>query len=175
MDQADYPDGMSLIGKYPNLVIFRTFSKMYGLAGLRIGYLAADIDVINVIHRTAVVYSVNALAQAAALAALGDLDHILRTRQMVAEGKDYLKRELSLLGLEFSYGEGNYLSIKLPFSDSFAYRRMMQKGVMVRMMTAFRFPDSIRITIARSDAMEACVEALAYTLKDMEGVHNGRP
>lgn len=173
VDQADYPDGMSLIGMYPNLVIFRTFSKMYGLAGLRIGYLAADIDVINIIYRTAVVYSVNALAQAAALAALGDRDHILRTREMVAAGKDFLKRELSLLGLEFSYGEGNYLSIKLPFSDSFAYRRMMQMGVMVRMMTAFRFPNSIRITIARKDAMEACVEALAYTLKDMGGIHNG--
>ncbi|MDA8124049.1 MAG: histidinol-phosphate transaminase [Deltaproteobacteria bacterium] len=173
VDRADFPDGMSLIGTYPNLVIFRTFSKMYGLAGLRIGYLAADIDVINIIHRTAVVYSVNAPAQAAALAALGDREHILRTRAMVAAGKDFLKKELSLLGLAFSYGEGNYLSIKLPFSDSFAYRRMMQKGVMVRMMTAFRFPNSIRITIAKPEAMEACVAALAYALKDMGGIDKG--
>ncbi|MFA5183001.1 MAG: histidinol-phosphate transaminase [Syntrophales bacterium] len=174
VDQADYPDGMSLIGTYPNLVIFRTFSKMYGLAGLRIGYLAADIDVINIIHRTAVVYSVNALAQAAALAAIGDRDHILRTWEMVAEGKDFLKKELSLLGLEFSAGEGNYLSINLPFSDSLAYRRMMQQGVMVRMMTAFRFPNCIRVTIARMEAMQACIEALKYTLKDIGDLNDGK-
>lgn len=173
VDKEDFPDGMSLIGRYPNLVVFRTFSKMYGLAGLRIGYLAADIDVINIIHRTAVVYSVNALAQAAALAALGDQEHILRTREMVDAGKKLLSREIPLLGLECNYAEGNYFSIKLPFSDSFAYRKMMQKGVMVRMMTPFRFPNSIRITIAQPDAMQASIEALAYTLKEM-GDFNGR-
>jgi histidinol-phosphate aminotransferase len=173
VDKADYPDGLSLIGRYPNLVVFRTFSKMYGLAGLRIGYLAADIDVINIIHRTAVVYSVNALAQAAALASLGDREHILRTREMVSAGKAFLSRELPLLGLDFSYGEGNYLWIKLPFSDSLAYRKMMQRGVMVRMMTPFRFPNCIRITIAQTEAMETCMEALALTLKEMGGL-NGR-
>ncbi len=173
VDKANFPDGMSLIGAYPNLVVFRTFSKMYGLAGLRIGYLAADIDVINIIHRTAVVYSTNALAQAAALVALGDQEHILRTREMVAAGKEFLAREIPLLGLECSSGEGNYFSVRLPFSDSLVYRRMMQKGVMVRMMTPFRFPNSIRISIAKQDAMQACVAALEQTLKDM-GDFNGR-
>lgn len=167
VDKADFPDGMSLLGAYPNLVVFRTFSKMYGLAGLRIGYLAADIDVINIIHRTAVVYSVNAPAQAAALAALGDQEHIARTREMVAAGKKFLNHEIPLLGLACSSGEGNYFSVKLPFSDSLAYRHMMQKGVMVRMMTAFRFPNSIRITIAREEAMQACLEALTDTLKQI--------
>lgn len=167
VDKPDYPDGMSLIRQYPNLVIFRTFSKMYGLAGLRIGYLAGDMDVVNIIRRTAIVYSVNALAQVAAQAALGDREHILRTREMVAAGKEFLNRELSSFGLEPVSGEGNYMSIRLPFSDSLAYRIMMQKGVMVRMMTPFRFPNSIRITIGRQDAMEACMEALAYTLKSI--------
>ncbi len=168
VDKTDFPDGMSLLGAYPNLVVFRTFSKMYGLAGLRIGYLAADIDVTNIIHRTAVVYSVNAPAQAAALAALGDQEHIVRTREMVAKGKAFLNREIPSLGLACSSGEGNYFSVKLPFSDSLAYRRMMQLGVMVRMMTPFRFPNTIRITIAKEEAMEACVEALAQTLKQIE-------
>ena len=173
VDKADYPDGMSLLGRYPNLVVFRTFSKMYGLAGLRIGYLAGDIDVVNMIRRTAIVYSVNALAQAAAYAALGDMEHILRTREMVAAGKDLLHRELALLGLESTSGEGNFLSVKLSFSDSLAYRMMMQRGVMVRMMTAFRFPNSIRITVGQGEAMEACVEALAYTIKNTGGSHDG--
>jgi histidinol-phosphate aminotransferase len=76
--------------------------------------------------------------------------------------------------LEFSRGEGNYLSINLPFSDSLAYRRMMQKGVMVRMMTAFRFPNCIRITIAQPEAMQTCVEALEYTLKDIGDLNDGK-
>jgi histidinol-phosphate aminotransferase len=173
VDRADYPDGVSLIGHYPNLVVFRTFSKMYGLAGLRIGYLAGDIDVVNIIRRTAVVYSVNALAQLAAQAALGDREHILRTREMVAAGKDFLNGELPLLGLEPGGGEGNFVTVKLPFSDSLAYRTMMQQGVMVRMLTPFRFPNSIRITIGREEAMHACVEALANTLKGIGNSNGG--
>ncbi len=165
VDKDDYVDGMSLIGRYPNLVIFRTFSKMYGLAGLRIGYLAGDMDVVNIIRRTAVVYSVNALAQVAAQAALGDTEHIERTREMVAEAKTFLHNEISLLGLEAKSGEGNFLTVRLPFSDSLAYRIMMQKGVMVRMMTPFRFPNCIRITMGQAEAMEVCVDALTQALK----------
>ncbi len=171
VEKTDYPDGMSLIGRYPNLVVFRTFSKMYGLAGLRIGYLAGDIDVVNMIRRTSIVYSVNALAQVAALAALGDQEHILRTREMVAKGKALLTRGLSSLGLETGCGEGNYITVRLPFSDSLAYRKMMQRGVMVRMMTPFRFPNSIRITIGQEDAMQACLEALVQTIEKGDGLH----
>ncbi|WP_328285872.1 histidinol-phosphate transaminase [Maridesulfovibrio frigidus] len=165
VDKPDFPDGTSLISRYPNLVILRTFSKMYGLAGLRIGYLAGDIDVVNMIRRTAIVYSVNAVAQVAAQAALGDQEHIMRTREMVASGKDLLLHELSPLGLDLVNGEGNYVVVKLPFSDSLAYRMMMQQGVMVRMMTPFRFPNCIRITVGQKDAMQACVKALAKSIK----------
>lgn len=166
VDQPDYPDGTTLINRYPNLVILRTFSKMYGLAGLRIGYLIGDIDVVNMIRRTAIVYSVNSMAQIGAQAALEDQGHIERTREMVAEGKELLLRELAPLGLELGYGEGNYMTVKLPFSDSLAYRMMMQQGVMVRMMTPFRFPNSIRITIAKRDAMLACIHALTTTVRE---------
>ena len=69
VERPDFPDGVSLMAEYPNVVVFRTFSKMYALAGLRIGYLAGQKDVVDVVRRTCVVYSVNALAQEAALAA----------------------------------------------------------------------------------------------------------
>ena len=81
VEKNDFPDGISLIREYPNLVVFRTFSKMYALAGLRIGYLVGDLSVVDMIRRTCVVYSVNGLAQEAALAALDDQEHILRTRE----------------------------------------------------------------------------------------------
>ncbi|PKN65716.1 MAG: histidinol-phosphate transaminase [Deltaproteobacteria bacterium HGW-Deltaproteobacteria-15] len=165
VEDEDFPDGISLIKEYPNLVVFRTFSKMYALAGLRIGYLAGDLEVVDIIRRTCVVYSVNGVAQEAALAALDDKEHILRTRDMVRRGKELVCRELQLLGLPFVSGEGNFVMIKLPMSDTLAYRALMKKGVMIRTMTGFRFPNYIRLTISLADAMEAFVEALAGIIK----------
>jgi histidinol-phosphate aminotransferase len=161
VEDEDYPDGLSLIRKYPNLVVFRTFSKMYALAGLRIGYLAGDLEVVNMIRRTCVVYSVNGLAQEAALAALGDSEHIGKTRAMVKEGKSFLLKELEILGLPTVSGEGNYIMIRLPMDDALAYRKLMARGVMIRTMTGFRFPNYIRVTISGLEALEAFIQALA--------------
>jgi histidinol-phosphate aminotransferase len=164
VEADDYPDGMELMDDYPNLVVFRTFSKMYGLAGLRIGYLAGSMGVVEAVRRTCIVYSVNAVAQRAALAAVGADDHVVRTRAMVREGKDYLRRELTRMGLTFIAGEGNFVMIRLPMSDTLAYRKLMTRGVMVRTMTGFRFPNYIRVTIAEMPAMQAFIEALGKIL-----------
>lgn len=161
VEKSDFPDGMRLIAQYPNLVIFRTFSKMYALAGLRIGYLAGDRDVVDVIRRTCVVYSVNGPAQEAAFYALDDKAHVLATREMVKTAKDLLTRELETLGLSYVAGEGNFIMVRLPMSDSLAYRKLMTHGVMVRSMAGFRFPNWIRITLSFPDAMQALVAALA--------------
>jgi histidinol-phosphate aminotransferase len=161
VEKPDFPDGLGLLSDYPNLVVFRTFSKMYGLAGLRIGYLAGHPDVVNVIRRTCVAYSVNGLAQEAAFAAVGDAEHVARSREMVREGKAYLQCELDQLGLPTVCGEGNFIMVKLPMNDTLAYRKLMRRGVMVRTMTGFRFPNYIRVTIAKREALEAFVQALA--------------
>ncbi len=165
VEKDDFPNGMKLIREYPNLVVFRTFSKMYALAGLRIGYLAGDREVVDVIRRTCVVYSVNTVAQEAAYAALEDSEHITKTREMVKRGREYLSKELSIMGLPFISGEGNYVMIKLPMSDSLAYRKLMKQGVMVRTMTGFRFPNYIRVTISHMEYLEAFIEALSMILK----------
>jgi histidinol-phosphate aminotransferase len=164
-EAQDYPDGMTLIDDYPNVVIFRTFSKMYGLAALRIGYLAADKHTVDAIRRTCIVYSVNALAQEAAIAAVGDDLHILRTRRMVREGKEFLTRELARLQLPFITGEGNFMMIRLPMSDTLAYRKFMTEGIMVRTMTGFRFPNHIRVTIAGLEALEAFIDVLKKMIR----------
>ena len=165
VEAADYPDGIALIRRYPNVVVFRTFSKMYGLAALRIGYLAGNPDVVDMIRRTCVVYSVNAIAQEAARAALqDDTGHIRRTRELVAESKAFLCEELSKMGLPLIAGEGNYLIVRLPGSDTLAYRKLMREGVMIRPMTGFRYPDHIRVSLARLEAMEVFVGALKKIL-----------
>lgn len=164
VEAEDYPDGMALIDRYPNMVIFRTFSKMYGLAGLRIGYLVGSMTTVDAIRRTCIVYSVNTVAQEAALAALDDDEHILRTRRMVREGKEILQHGLKDLGLPYVVGEGNFVMIKLPVSDTLAYRKLMKHGIMVRSMTGFRFPNYIRVTVSTRDVMEAFLEALSRVL-----------
>ncbi len=164
VEKEDFPDGISLLDEYPNLVVFRTFSKMYGLAGLRIGYLAGNLNVVNIIRRACVVYSVNSLAQEAALLALDDEDHINRTRRLVREEKAYLGSELKRINLPCNIGEGNYIMVQVPFSDTLAYRKLMAQGIMIRSMTGFRFPQYIRVTIAQHEAMKAFIEGLERIL-----------
>ena len=170
VESADFPDSMPLIERYPNLLVFRTFSKMYGLAGLRIGYLAGNRRVVDIIRRTCVVYSVNALAQVAAFSALDDEEHIPRTRECVRDGKRFLLKELDLMKLPCVHGEGNFIMTRVPMSDSLAYRKLMTRGIMVRPMTGFRFPNWIRITIAGREPMEALVEAMSVTVMNSGGL-----
>jgi histidinol-phosphate aminotransferase len=166
VEKEDYPNGISLIKDYPNLIVFRTFSKMYGIAGLRIGYLAADLAVADMIRRTCVVYSVNTIAQEAAMACLRDeTGHILRTRALVRESRAFLREELTKLKLPVISGEGNYLIVKLPGSDTLAYRKLMHEGIMIRPMTGFRYPNHIRVTLSKMEAMAAFIAALKKTLE----------
>ncbi|MBI4632738.1 MAG: histidinol-phosphate transaminase [Deltaproteobacteria bacterium] len=164
VEKNDCPDGMKLLREYPNLIVFRTFSKMYGLAGLRIGYLAGALETVDIIRRTCVVYSVNGIAQEAALAALDDDEHIRRTRELVSREKAFLAREFARLGLTTQAGEGCYVMIRLPMSDTLAYRKLMAQGVMVRSMTGFRYPNWIRVSIGTHEAMEAFIKALQTIL-----------
>ncbi len=165
VEKDDYPNGMALLRDYPNLVVFRTFSKMYGLAALRIGYLVGSPEVVDMIRRTCVVYSVNRVAQEAALAALrDDTGHIQRTRDLVRQSRAFLVGELSKMALPVIVGEGNYLVVKIPISDTLAYRKLMKEGIMIRPMTGFRYPNHIRITLAQQEAMEAFVSALKKIL-----------
>jgi len=164
VENGDYPDGIKLLPEYPNLIVFRTFSKMYGLAGLRIGYLVGSLGVVDIVRRACVVYSVNGVAQEAALVALDDDDHIQRTRNLVRDEKAFLSDELYQFGLETQGGEGCYVMIKLPMSDTLAYRKLMAEGVMIRTMTGFRYPNWIRVSIGTHEAMEAFIKALSKIL-----------
>lgn len=166
VDRPDFPDGTRLLERYPNLVVFRTFSKMYALAGLRIGYLCASPEVTDIIRRTHVVYSVNSLAQQAAAASLLDDDALIRrTRDMVHTGKAMLRDLCADLGLGLQYGEGNFVMIRVPVSDTLLYRKLMTQGIMVRTMTGFRCPGWIRVSLVQEHVMEEFGQALRAVLR----------
>ena len=162
VDDPDFPDTIALMERFPNLIAFRTFSKMYALAGLRAGYLLGSDAVVDVVRRTSIAYSVNIQAQQAALAALGDdRAHIAATRALVGAGKALLRDVCAGLDLPTVGGEGNFLMIQVPVNDMLMYRRLMKRGMMVRTMTGFRFPGWIRVSLREIPVMNEFGQALA--------------
>jgi len=98
------------------------------------------------------------------LKAIDDEDHILRTRRCMALARRYLKTELTRLGLPHVMGEASYVMVKLPMSDSLAYGKLMTKGIMIRSMTGFRFPNYIRVSLSTMEMMEAFIKAVSEIL-----------
>ncbi len=167
VERDDFPDGLKLMERYPNVVVFRTFSKMYGLAGLRVGYLVAGPDLIDYIRRAYVVYSVNTLAQAAAKAAVEEgQGHVAATRALVREARATLCQVAQHLGLAHQSGEGNYMMLEVPLNDTLLCRKLMRRGFMVRSMTGFRFPNWIRVSLVQRPIIERFGEALAREIRE---------
>ncbi|GAB7078811.1 pyridoxal phosphate-dependent aminotransferase [Megalodesulfovibrio paquesii] len=165
VESPDFPDGMEVMERHPNVLVFRTFSKVYGLAALRVGYLCGQAEAVDIVRRTHLVYSVNTPGQLAARAAIEDgTGHVTATRKMVTAARDFLRQECRALGLEHLAGEGNFMMLRTPVSDTLLYRLLMRQGVMVRTMTGFRFPNWIRVTLAREPEMVAFVQALRSVL-----------
>ena len=165
VESDDYPDGMQLMEQFPNVVVFRTFSKMYALASLRIGYLAASMEVVHLIRKTYVVYSVNSMAQMAAQLAISDDEQLIKeTRQMVRNGKKILSETCSRLDLYHTEGEGNFMMIKVPIPDTLLYKKLIRKGYVIRTMTGFRFPEWIRVSILPEKIMHEFCESLEQVL-----------
>lgn len=165
VDDPDFPDAMKLMEEYDNVVCFRTFSKMYGLAALRVGYLCGSRECIDMARRAYVVYSVNTLGQAAAAAAVtDDAEHIARTRALVKESGAFALERMKALGLETVNGPAFFMMVRLPCSDTAMYRRLMKRGVMVRTMTGFRFPNWIRVTFSTVPVMRDFADALEASL-----------
>ncbi len=168
VDDERFPDGMELMERHTNVVVFRTFSKMYALAGLRVGYLCGQKEVVDYIRRTHIVYSVNGLGQPAAMAALADdREHILATRRMVARARELLLPAFEELGLPFVSGAGNFVMVQAPASDSLVYRLLMRQGVMVRTMTGFRFPNWIRVSLVQEPVMRDFLAAFRGVIGEL--------
>ncbi len=166
VDDERFPDGMEIMERHPNVVVFRTFSKMYALAGLRVGYVCGQKEVVDYIRRTHIVYSVNILGQPAAAAALADdAEHIPATRAMVARAKELLLPAFDQLGLEYVSGAGNFVMVRTPASDSLIYRQLMRRGVMVRTMTGFRFPNWIRVSLVQEPVMHDFLSAFKEVIE----------
>jgi len=155
--RADFPDALAWIGRRPGTIVLRTFSKIYGLAGLRIGYGVADTELAGYLDRARHPFNVNRLAEVAALAALDDPEHVERSRRVNAEGVEYLTRELEALGVEVWPTDANFL---LARTGADLHERLLREGVIVRPLTGFGMPDHVRISVGVPEENERLIKAL---------------
>jgi histidinol-phosphate aminotransferase len=158
-DDPDYPDGVEVLERYPRLLVLRTFSKIAGLAGLRVGYAVAAGETIDRLNHVRAPYNVNRLAQIAAVAALEDEAHLARTRRVVLEERAFVSAELARRGYEFPASHANFLLVRV--SDTDAVRsRLLRAGLIVRDGGAIGFPGHLRIAIGTHDVSERLLAAL---------------
>jgi histidinol-phosphate aminotransferase len=157
--------GLDLLDRHTWLVALRTFSKLYGLAGLRIGYGFGSEKVIDYMNRVRQPFNVNTLAQAAATAALDDSEFVSRTLNTVKEGLSYLYYELDQMGMEYIPTQTNFFLIKVPLGGRDTYERLLRQGVIVRSMEAYGLKDYIRINVGLPQENERFVTALRNMLK----------
>lgn len=166
----DIPSGFDYIRRAegPGVIVLRTFSKAYGLAGLRIGYGAMDPGIADYLHRVRQPFNTGTLAQIGALAALDDEDFLAESRDTVWKGLRYLYEEVERLGLEPLPTEANFFLIRVPLDAQKLYEAMLRRGVIVRAMNAYGLDRYIRINAGLPEENRRFIEALAETLKDFQ-------
>jgi histidinol-phosphate aminotransferase len=156
--RPDYPDTLALIAERPGTLVLRTFSKIYGLAGLRVGYGIGGAELIDYLERARHPFNVNRLAEEAALAALDDDEHARRTHDLNAEGIEFLTRELSALGHRVWPSDANFVLVRTGRPGY--YDALLRLGVIVRPLGGFGLDDCIRISVGTADENQRCVKAM---------------
>ncbi len=164
----DFPDSLAYLGEDRKVVILRTFSKIAGLAGLRIGYGLAAAECVGLLNRIRQPFNVNSLAQVAALAALEDEEHMTRSIALVERGKQDLYREFEALGLTYVPTRANFILVLVPDSASL-YQALLREGVIVRPMGGFGLGGALRITIGTPDENTRLIAAIRRVLSQMHG------
>src|SRR3954463_1292061 len=159
-------DSVKWLKRHPNLIITRTFSKAYGLAGLRVGYALAHPSVADVMNRVRQPFNVNSIALAAATAALDDMEFVARSYAENLQGLRYLEEGAQRLGLDFIPSYGNFLTIRVGKAAEI-YKRLLRRGVIVRPVGGgYELPEHLRVTIGTPQENERFLAALTASLKD---------
>jgi len=160
----DYPNAVAWLAECPNLIVTRTFSKVYGLAGLRIGYGLSHPAVADLLNRVRQPFNTSSVAQAAALAALDDTGHVAESREMNNAGLAQFADAFEARGLRIIPSVGNFICVNVG-RDAFAvYQALLREGVIVRPVASYELPEYLRITIGREAQNRRVVDALDKVL-----------
>jgi histidinol-phosphate aminotransferase len=157
---GDFPDGMRYRERRPQLVVLRTFSKVYGLAGLRIGYGIAPAEMVSYLDRVRTPFNTSAVAQVAALAALSDDEHVARSRDVNESGKTTLVAELRKMGVEVVPSQANFVLCRVRRPAAEIFQELLRGGVIVRPMGAYGLLRHLRVTIGTAEQNRRFLAAL---------------
>ena len=167
----DYPtDSVQWIHDFPNLIVTRTFSKAYGLAGLRIGYSVSHPTIADLLNRVRQPFNCNSLALAAAAVALSDKHHLEQSIHLNAQGLLQLGRGFDQLGLNYIPSVGNFISVDVGNSASSVYGALLEQGVIVRPVSAYDMPHFLRVSVGTQQENQTLLQALQTTLATMKHV-----
>ncbi|MCD6318176.1 histidinol-phosphate transaminase [Candidatus Aerophobetes bacterium] len=164
VEDPDYPQTLEWVRKGKNLIILRTFSKIYGLAGLRIGYGIAKKEIIDILNRARPPFNVNSLAQIAALASLSDIEHLHRSKKLVKEGKKFLYHSLKEMEIPFVPTQTNFILIRTGEKTKEIVDELLKRGIIVRGMESYNLPQYIRLTIGTQEENETFIRELKSIL-----------
>ncbi len=159
-----YPETISYLDDYENVIILRTFSKAYGLAGLRIGYGIASPQIIDYLGRVKQPFNVDAVAQKAALAALEAKEHLTKTLAYNNQGKEYFYQQFEEWGLEYLPTESNFIMVDVARNNEEVFAEMMEQGIIIRSLDSFGYESKIRVTVGLPEENQACIQALKRVL-----------
>jgi histidinol-phosphate aminotransferase len=162
---ADFPDASRWLREFPNLIVTRTFSKVYGLAGLRVGYALSHPSVADMLNRVRQPFNVNTIALAAALAALDDTEHLQRSVETNCAGMTQLRAGFDTLGVRHLPSAGNFVMIDCGRPAPAIYEAMLRQGVIVRPVGNYGLPNHLRITIGTREQNERMLAALKLALR----------
>jgi histidinol-phosphate aminotransferase len=153
------PDTLRYVREGRNACVLRTFSKIHGLAALRVGYGIAPAHLAELLQKARQPFNVNAIAQAGALAALADTNHSNQTRELNRAGLAFYEKAFTERGLEFVKSHANFILVKTGEGDR-VFRDMLKQGVIVRAMSSYKLPEWIRISIGTQAQNERCLDVL---------------
>ena len=165
VDAPGFQDSLALRQRHPNLIILRTFSKIYGLAGLRLGYAFARPELVAFLDRVRAPFNVNLVAQAAGAAALDDEEHVQLSRQLVRDERPFLEKGLRELGATVVPSQANFLLADFPGHPGMAlFDALLRQAVVVRPVAGYGFPTAQRITVGTHAENQKALAALRKVL-----------
>ncbi len=164
VQEPGYPDGSRWLADFPNLIVTRTFSKAYGLAGLRVGYGLSHPEVADLLNRVRQPFNVNSLAQLGALAALQDADHIKRSVELNQNGLQQLASGCQALGLSYIPSVGNFLTIDLGRPAGPVDQALLREGCITRPIAGYGMPDHLRVSVGLAEENARFLQALEKVL-----------
>lgn len=164
LNETDKSEAISWLAQYPNLIISRTFSKAYGLAGLRVGFGLMQAEIADIMNRVRQPFNVNSIAQAAAVASLADDDFVARSYAANQAGMAQLTQGLRKLGLEYIPSYGNFVSFKVKNAAQVNHE-LLKNGVIVRPVANYEMPDYLRVSVGLFSENAKFLQALEKILE----------